>query len=84
MTYIGNHGDSREKEKNKMLLTMCLQNVKHISHVRQIKTTKTIRMGWHCTIASSILQAVQLKYTILVPAKSWCTSNVVMQRWAES
>ncbi len=25
-------------------------NHKHISHVVQIKTTKTIHMGWHCTI----------------------------------
>ncbi len=26
------------------------ENVKHISHVVQIKPTKIIRMGWHCSI----------------------------------
>ncbi len=38
-----------------MLLILCLQNVKHISHVVQIKTTKTIRMGWHCTVVCQCL-----------------------------
>ncbi len=30
------------------------ENVKHISHVVQIKTTKIIRMGWHYTIVCQV------------------------------
>ncbi len=43
-----------------MLVTLCLQNVKHISHVVQIKTTKTIRMGWHCTIVCIVSEGALL------------------------
>ncbi len=39
-----------------LILTLCLQNVKHIPHVVQIKTTKTIPIGWHCTVVCTETQ----------------------------
>ena len=51
---------------------ICFENMKQISHVVQIKTTKTIRMGWHCTVVCEyqyLAQGLELTETHVTGAQ---------------